>query len=757
MKADHKESSFKEILIVTLLFLFGILFHFYFSDYTKAIEVYPDELRYYGIARSIFNGDGISIRGIDTDFQKIAYTLMLVPFFAIKNAVIRIKVISLINCIVMMSSVFPIWLITKELGLKKKARFLVVLISIVWPDAMLTMIFMSEVLYWPIFFWFMYIWVIQQKKQKMALSVLEGIVCYIGYLCREIFIAVFLAYIILEIGDLLLTMLIERKNRLQQKSYIVTNRIVRIIVFSAVFIFCHLILKVTIFHGLGNSYQVMDISVILKSYNFFYMIYGFFYYLAALLVASLFLPFLYPALEFKNMEQRNRRLYSFSILFFVISAAIVSYTITVREDLGRILPRIHLRYVGPAFMILIILFLICIQSGCYRKSRIKGLNYLLIIVSGLLFGCGLFKGLNDSVWVDQQLLNWYVLLQRKTGILMGEGENTYVIYPYVMIANIVLAVIVFGLFYIRAYRSEKLMRNIFVSILFVVCMIDDFSAAGRRFDASVDPGLVTDIVNMSHYFENHKDRSEKILYLSGNSPLYKCMDTYFDEADNLYFADESLITSAEVGKSISVSDIELHEPVMGNIYEGVDQINYFIVENSLGNKIKQFVNTEIVQEISGENFTVYHNLNPDSILIDYDKKLCFDGNEMQIYFSGDKYNAGYYVLSGISQKETGFSWTSGNKMEVWVPVIGKQEKVEVVLTIGGTFHGKKTYIISQEGKEIVAGTMEGEGEIAFELQPSDRELKFEILLPDAQVVSDVYENSTDGRKVAFQLKKMIIR
>lgn len=67
-------------MYVSLVFILGVLVHLYLADFPKSLEVYPDELWYYGIAHSLHNGNGLSLMGIGTDFQKIAYAILLTPF-----------------------------------------------------------------------------------------------------------------------------------------------------------------------------------------------------------------------------------------------------------------------------------------------------------------------------------------------------------------------------------------------------------------------------------------------------------------------------------------------------------------------------------------------------------------------------------------------------------------------------------------------------------------------------------------------------
>ena len=97
--------------------------------FTRAVRVYPDELRYFGIAQSLFNGEGISIRTIATNFQKIGYSLVLMPVFAVKDAALRLHAIGLVNIVIMNLSVIFAWLLSREVGLRKRASLCIAIFA----------------------------------------------------------------------------------------------------------------------------------------------------------------------------------------------------------------------------------------------------------------------------------------------------------------------------------------------------------------------------------------------------------------------------------------------------------------------------------------------------------------------------------------------------------------------------------------------------------------------------------------------------
>lgn len=281
-----------DTLGVFIVFMFGIILHavLYLTvmNFPRAIRIYPDELRYYGIARSLFNGEGLTLRGLASNFQKITYSLVLMPFFAISDVALRLKAIAMGNIVILNLSVIFAWLLAGELGLSRREKYFVAILTAIFPEMMLFMTFMSEVMYWPLFLLFFWVWAVNERKESCLLSAILGAICYVTYLTKEVFLAAILAYIAFEMLYPFIEQGFSRKGRLK-----------RLGVFIASFAVCYAAMKLTFFRGMGNSYNQQGLEAIMTPYNFMYMIYAFFYYLAGILVAGLVIPFVYPFVNFR--------------------------------------------------------------------------------------------------------------------------------------------------------------------------------------------------------------------------------------------------------------------------------------------------------------------------------------------------------------------------------------------------------------------------------------------------------------------------
>lgn len=743
----------KEIIALSIIMIASIVIRFIISDFPKTIFVYGDEMRYFGIARSIGNAWGLSFRNATTDYQKLLYSIFLTPAFLLKNETARISLINLLNCIAMSSTAIPVWLIAKELKIASIWRIISAIITLVWPDMIYSMTFMSEVIYWPIFMWYIYIWIKNNKKRSYKLTVLASAVCYLGYFCKEIFLAAFLAYIIIELLFPFIDSLVKH-HTIKKVEYDIKN-IKYLAVYIVIFLGIHFILKMSFFSGLPNSYNQMSFSVILSGYNFLYLIYGAIYYLAGIILAVFIFPFLLPIIEYKKLDRFEKKFFLHIVSFILIAIAVVAYTITVREDLGRVAPRMHMRYFGPALMVTMI-FLINVLN---KETTWNGKKNVALTIAGMAtflgYICLIFKG-SVSGSPDQYSLYWYTGIQNKLGAWSIADSNGLIIYPYALLIGIML-IIIMTVFLLLYFRNKKRAFIIsFITLVVMASLICNIGGGKTVFlTYSADENLTDDIISLNAFLV---DNPGNVLYITSDDVAtseIKYIDTYYEEVDSLYMTRQKKIL--EIDGSILSSDISINEPIYAGAYKKVDHFDYIMVEKGVEMGAKEFKNVEVIENTPG--FTLYRNLDPRIINVDLSSDYSFGGTNLFINCFGDDYNVPHFEIEGLGGKEESFSWTEGKKLEVSVPIQEESEKtVEIKINLNNTFNGEQRYFITQNAKVIASGSVTGESTISFqaELNETDDYLKFTVEMPDAKVISEVYEDSEDSREVALAISSIEI-
>ena len=221
MKVITNAFSEKKILsyhktAIFLLFIIGVGLHYFCGNFSKAICVLPDELRYYSLARSISDGSGLMLRDWNVDFQKVAYSLLIAPLFRISDSELRVHLITLLNAVIMMSSVFPIVLACREIKLGFREQFWIILLFMAWPELVFSVTFMSEVLLYPISFWWILVWLKYEKRPSKGRAVLLGTLCYIGYLDKEVFATYLILFTIFELYNMLKLYRTEKEKCIQR-------------------------------------------------------------------------------------------------------------------------------------------------------------------------------------------------------------------------------------------------------------------------------------------------------------------------------------------------------------------------------------------------------------------------------------------------------------------------------------------------------------------------------------------------------------
>ena len=380
------------VLVTVGLFALSCAMRFFLADFQKGIGVLPDEIRYLDLASSLFNDGQLVERGGLSSFQKILYPLSLFPAFLVDDPETRVRVIALLNSIYVSSAVFPALVLARRLFTSKAPVIVCLVFTLVMPDMCYSMTFLSECIYLPLVLWLVACCLRAfetRERAGYAWCAGAGALCFITYLAKEVALGFALAFIVMMVVRICRPMryadansgllshpahpsrdaaaelaclrhaqtVLARPHRAQ----CVPARDARIhacislVCFFVTFAIPFIILKLTLFSGLLNSYNQTDPSVLLNPYTLLFSLYAFLSDTTHFVIAFLFFPLVLPALTWPRLTRRERDLYLFCLLAFVFILLIVIYTISIREDLGHVGIRPHVRYVAPLFLPLLFL------------------------------------------------------------------------------------------------------------------------------------------------------------------------------------------------------------------------------------------------------------------------------------------------------------------------------------------------------------------------------------------------------------------
>lgn len=564
----------RSIVLIAIFSLLALVIRFLLCSYNKLISVYPDELRYTSIARSLIRDHQLLLYNEPTDFQKILYSILISPAYFSYNVFTQINIIALLNCLLLLTGVIPTFLLAKKYLSDQKLVLLTCVLYLCSSDWTYSCTYMSENLFLPmglfgVLFTDSMIGKFEKlisdessvnKKVIFIQSVLLGIYYWLMYLCKEIA----LCFPIAITAYLLFFVLGPAKKSKDGRH---PRTILVIILIATGFMLPFFLSKTTIFSNLGNSYQQQDIKALTNnSFNYFYLIYGTIYFLLMTGLAY-FLPVMsFPLLERKNMSDSCRKLYYLLLLLLMISAFTISYTITIREDWGSTLPRLHLRYICYLFVPFVIVTLHAIEKDengtvLSKKKWLLNIGLLLWLFYYFLFDEHLV--MTEQVTVDNSMTSF--LTEN-----MNSGYQLAVMMGYAVAVLIIVALSVK-----RKRRCAYALMTVLILLALInsVLKTKDFIRSNR-----MKPSELQQVTYLQQFDLDHKD--ENILLIA-NSQMSPVVDTAM-QGENLYevrMSDMYAVNKAYTDSQISWSEINqylyaLRLPVQ---YPDLTSVDYILL------------------------------------------------------------------------------------------------------------------------------------------------------------------------------------
>lgn len=251
----------------------------------------------------------------------------------------------------MLSSVFPIYLLAKEVLENKFKAVLVALVSLLIPEFTAVYFIVQEVLFYPVFLWCAYLVYLKFAREKSKMRDIIAIFLFaILFFIKSYAIVFAVAYF----GALVL---IEFKNKNYKKcGYAILQGIsCLVLVIIGMFI-------IKLYNGEGvNHYDGQIASIfpitIVEIKAFFY---GICYYSVFFLLCTGFLPLLVPILKIKSYNEKDRKFIFFLILSTIFTLIEVAFIVFVPEERARKLPgKFCYRYLAVLTVPYVIMFLKC--------------------------------------------------------------------------------------------------------------------------------------------------------------------------------------------------------------------------------------------------------------------------------------------------------------------------------------------------------------------------------------------------------------
>ena len=413
MVSAHKKINpwvWVAVVFAVCAVVYGVL-----SSYPRELAVYSDELRYLDVARSLWQGRGLRVRNMPSDYQKILYPLFLLPALALKTTAAQITAIGWLNALYASSAVFPAYALCRATGQNRRRTVFLIGAVALLPTMSAASTFMSETVFLPLSLWQIYFLLRAMQampKARVGWCAAAGVWCYLLYLNKEVALYYLIAWVLVRAWVLW-------QDRSSWRAELACNAAL----FGS-FAACFVLAKLTLFRGLGNSYnQTGWLSAEQWGFLPFAIVCDVLFTVLAFGVFPVLLPAVGLRRPAKGSDPVRTQLPLFLLLSLFVGVGVIAWSITVREDLHSPSPRQHMRYLEPLFMPLLLVTLNTLDEKLSATRR------RLLAVLTAAWGVGfivLCRAIGAGAG-DNTLLQWFDFVADRLDRLPVLGLNGWLL------------------------------------------------------------------------------------------------------------------------------------------------------------------------------------------------------------------------------------------------------------------------------------------------------------------------------------------
>ena len=419
---------------VALVFLVCAVVYGLLSSYPRELAVYSDELRYLDVARSLLQGRGLRVRNMPSDYQKILYPLCILPALLLRTTAAQITAIGWLNAVYMASAVFPAYALARAMRLNPRRTAFLVGVTAVLPTMSAAATFMSETVFLPLSLWQVYFFLramLAAPQARVGWCAAAGAFCYLLYLNKEVALYYLIAWVLVRAW-------VWWHDKASWRAELACNAAL-----LGSFLACFVLAKVTLFRGLGNSYNQTG-WLTGEQWRFlpFALVCDALFTVLAFWVYPVLLPLCGLHRPRRGSDARRTQLPLFLLLCLGIGVAVIAWSITVREDLHDPSPRQHMRYLEPLLIPLLAVTMDTLDEALTpaRKRLLAALTALwgigfIVVCRAIGAGAG-----------DNTLLQWFDFVADRTDRLPGGSQTLWLAVWRICI---VLGVAVLGAVLVR--------------------------------------------------------------------------------------------------------------------------------------------------------------------------------------------------------------------------------------------------------------------------------------------------------------------
>ena len=626
-------------LVFLLILISSAVIRVILSIFPKSAYTYNDELFYLELSQNLFLRGSLTVYGSPIHFTKLLYSVILAPFYAVSDGVLRTQLISGFNALLISSALIPGYLLARRILKKNWQIILALLILALSPNLLFSITFMSENLYYPLLLWAFYAayrYFASGERKPMGALVL-GVLAFLLYFTKEVGGAWIIAA-----G---LALLLDCAEKASRKSALRAFGC-----FLLGFLVPFLFLRFVVLRDLSYSYSNQASFANLSSPSqILFFLYAALLMLLYFVVSLLFIPAAAPVVYRKQLSPAERFLLTISVLYAVVISVGIAFGVSLSNDYPQADLKIHLRYfIGAAFPFLLLSFSLLDkeESFSWKGPLVKATTgFAIIFLLTLAFPP------NSGSVVDHPVLFFTRLIQDS------------VLWAWLSKGILVLLV------FIALILWSKKRKLAFVCLLLPVTLALElfsgilFTQTLTREEAIQDTDFLTEVRQLDTFLDS-AEGPVLMLADSAGDPQLKLTNTISD--DDYSFATISSVkdlaakaeNTALVQADLSVDPLPhpYVEYAPGPTYDSLSDVSWIV---SLGDQdvLDRSRNEEITPD-GITSFHVYRAKDPSRLAL-YGPITYTLGDP--ILFYGTKPSFRKYQPTGFSVTEDGYTWTDGTE------------------------------------------------------------------------------------------------
>lgn len=352
-------------IILVVIFICGILIYGHIArQYDNPTYLSVDEELYVNMANSFFFEGKFSQNYETLTYNCVLYSVILAISYFFYTPEHILFIMRMIGVLLMVSSVFPIYLLSKEVLKNRVKALFITFLSLLLPEVLLSSYLLQEVLCYPMFLWIVYLAYMRfsrksNKMQNAILIVLLGLIFFVK------------SYAIIFPAAYFATLLfVDLKNKDYKH---IKNVIIQGILCLVIIVVGILLVKLLNGFQAGDNHYSSQISSIfpITVKTVISYIYGIFFYTVFFLLCMGFLPVLIPVLNINKYEKQDKNLIIFLLLSTIFAILEIVMIVFLAEEGGKNHPdSFHFRYFSLFTVPYIVMFLKCKKEEMVINKKI---------------------------------------------------------------------------------------------------------------------------------------------------------------------------------------------------------------------------------------------------------------------------------------------------------------------------------------------------------------------------------------------------